>query len=92
MFCDKGVYRIVADNFKKKKDKFSGIISLLGDFYISKAAQNSIGKLIKHTGLYDALVKTGPFGIKVIISATNGSHYDCFLHGLLILEGPVQAL
>ena len=29
VFCDEGVYRIVADIFHQKKDEFSGIIPLL---------------------------------------------------------------
>ena len=62
VFCDEVVYRIVADITHQKKDKFSGIIPLLGGFHMAKAAQHSIGKLIKHTVLYDALVKTGLLG------------------------------
>ena len=58
VFCDEGVYRIVADITHQKKDEFSGITPLLG-FHMAKAAQHSIRKLIKHTGLDDALVETG---------------------------------
>ena len=92
VFCDKRVYRTVADITHQKKDAFSGIILLLGGFHIAKAAQHSIGKLIKHTGLDDALVKTGAFGIKIIESVTSRSHYDRSLRGLLILEDAVEAL
>ena len=59
---------------------------------MAKVAQHSIGKLIKHTGLDDALMETRAFGIKIIESVTSGSHYDRSLRGLLILEDAVEAL
>ena len=43
---------------------------------MTKGAQHSIGKLIKHRGLDDALVETGTFGIKITESVTSWSHYD----------------
>ena len=92
VFCDEGVNRIVADITHHKKDEFSGINRLLECFHMAKAAQYSIGKLIKHTGLDDALVETGAFGISIIESVTSGSHYDRPLRGLLILEDAVEAL
>ena len=59
---------------------------------MAKAAQHSIGKLIKHTGLDDALVEIGDFGIKIIESVTSGSQYDRPLRELLILEDALEAL
>ena len=59
---------------------------------MAKAAQHSIGKLIKHTGLDDALEETGAFGIKIIESVTSGGHYDRSLRGLLMLDDAVEAL
>ena len=41
-----------------------------------KAAQHSIGNLIKHTRLYDVLVETGAFGIMIIESVTSRGHSD----------------
>ena len=43
---------------------------------MTKGAQHSIGKLIKHTGLDDALVETGNFGIKITKSVTSWRYYD----------------
>ena len=86
LFCDEGVYRIVADITNQKKDVFSGIIPLFGGF------QHSIGKLIKHTGLDDGLVETGAFCIKIIESVPSGGHYDHSLQGLFILEDAVETL
>ena len=57
-------------------DEFSGIIPLLGGFRMTKGAQHSIGKLIKHMGLDDALVETGNFGIKITESVTSWRYYD----------------
>ena len=46
---------------------------------MAKAAQNSIGSFVKHTGLGDAVVETGACDIKIIESVTSWSHYDCSL-------------
>ena len=59
---------------------------------MAKAAQHSIEKLIKHTGLDDALVETEAFGIKILESVTSGSHYDRCLRELLIPEDAAEAL
>ena len=59
---------------------------------MAKASQHSIGELIKYTGLDDALVETESFGIKIIESATSGSHYDRSLRRLLLLEDAVKSL
>ena len=57
-----------------------------------KAAQHSIGNLIKHTRLYDVLVETGAFGIMIIESVTSRGHSDRSLQGLSILEHAVESL
>ena len=90
-FCNKGVQKIVADT-TQQKDEFSRIIPLLGAFRMTKGAQHSIGKLIKHRGLDDALVETGTFGIKITESVTSWSHYDRSVRGLLILEDALEVL
>ena len=59
VFCNEGVYRIVADITHQKKNEFSGIIPLLGGFHMTAAVQHSIGKLNKHAGLDDELVEMG---------------------------------
>ena len=43
---------------------------------MTKGAQHSIGKLIKHRGLDDALVGTGNFGIKITKSVTSWRYYN----------------
>ena len=59
---------------------------------MTKGAQHSIGKLIKHRGLDDALVETGNFGIKITKSVTSWRYYDRSIWGLLILEDAQEVL
>ena len=43
---------------------------------MTKGAQHTIGKLIKHAGLDNALVETRNFGIKITKSVTSWRYYD----------------
>ena len=43
---------------------------------MTKGAQHSIVKLLRHTGLDDALVETENFGIKIVESVTSWRYYD----------------
>ena len=47
---------------------------MLGNFHFAKAVQHCIGKLLKGTGLSDALVETKAFGLKAIETVLAGTH------------------
>ena len=52
-----------------------------GGFHTIKCVQRCIGKNIKGTGLEDALVETGVFGVKVVESILAATNYVLSLTG-----------
>ena len=53
--------------------------------HLSLAVQHCIGKLVRGSGMEDALVETKVFGLKVVESVLGGTHYVRSLRGLLII-------
>ena len=90
IFCDEGVFRIVLNIYLKCPDKFEGLVPMLGGFHMAKCVQRVIGKYIKGTGLEDALVETGIFGVKVMESIIGGTNYVRSLRGIQILCGAIE--
>ena len=52
----------------------------------------SQGKLLRGTGIDDALVECEVFGPVVLDTALNGHHYACALTGMLIVEDVMMRL
>ena len=65
---------------------------MLRNFHFAKAVQHCIGKLLKGTGLSDALVETKAFGLKTIETVLAGTHYVRSLRGLLIISEKIETL
>ena len=65
--------------------EFKKLVPMLGSFHLSKAVQHCIGKLIRGSGIEDALVETKVFGLKVVESVLGGTHYVRSLRGLFIV-------
>ena len=59
---------------------------------MAKAAEHCIEKLVKGSGLDDALVETKVFGEKVLEQALSGNHYELSLRGYLILEDAIEIM
>ena len=51
-----------------------------------KAFQHCIGKYLKGSGIEDALIETKTFGVNVVESVLNGTHYVRSMRGLLIIS------
>ena len=90
IFCDEGVFRIVLNIYLKNAEKFRDLVPMLGGFHMAKCVQRAIGKYIKGTGLEDALVETGVFGVKVMESVIGGTNYVRSLRGIQILSGAIE--
>ena len=59
---------------------------MLGGFHTTKFVQRCIGKSIKGTGLEEALVETGVFGVKMMESILAATNYVRSLRGIQILS------
>lgn len=68
------------------------LVSLLGRFYIAKAAEHCIDKLNKGSRFDDTLVKTRAFGVKIVDQVINGTHYERSMRSFLILEDVIEVL
>ena len=58
LFCDEGVYQIVADVYLKCPEKFKQLILCMGSFHMAKCVQHCIGKYVRRSGIEDAFIKT----------------------------------
>ena len=89
LFCDEGVFRVAIDIYLKHYEE---LLPMLGAFHMTKVAQHSAGKYIRDSGFEDALIETKIFGIKILESVFNGTHYIRSLRGLLIISEAIQSL
>ena len=57
---------------------------MLGGFHTAKYLQHSIGKYIRVSGLEESLGQAHIFGVKIVDSVLDDTHYLQSLKGLLI--------
>ena len=86
MFC------IVFDIVSSTPKEFDKLISMLGSFHTATVVEHCIGKYLRGSGVEDALVEKGVFGLKAAESMMNGSHYVRSLRGVIILADALSAL
>ena len=65
---------------------------MFGSFHTEKVIEHCIGKYLRGSGMEDALVETGVFGVKAVESMMNGSHYIRSLGRIIILPDASQYL
>ena len=68
------------------------LLLCLGPFHWTRVLHRCQGKLLRGTGLDDALVEFGVFGSGVLESALNGSNFVWALTGMLIVEDVIRSL
>ena len=90
IFCDEGVFRLVLNIYLKRPQQFKDLVPMLGGFHMAMCVQRCIGKYIKGTGLEDALVETGVFGVKVMESFIGGTDYVRSLRDVQILSSAIE--
>ena len=92
VFCDEGVYCVVADIVLKHSEEFKNLVPMMGGFHMAKAAMHCIGKYLKRCGIEDAFVETETFGSKVAESVIEASNYVCAFRGLLITAEAIESM
>ena len=65
---------------------------MLGSFHTAKVVENLICKYLRGSGVEDAVVETGVFGLNAVKSLMNGSHYIRSLRGIIILADALSTL
>ena len=65
---------------------------MLRGFHTAKYLQHSIGKYIRVSGLEESLGQAHIFGVKIVDSVLDDTHYVRSLKGLLILTNTMEKL
>ena len=86
IFCDECDFRLVLNIYLKRPEEFKNLVRMLGGFHTTKFVQRCIGRNIKGTGLEEALVETGVFGVKMMESILAATNYVRSLRGIQILS------
>ena len=86
LWADEGVFNIIVDIYLHEPDTFKDIFPCMGPFHWCRIILRCAGKLLRGTGIDDAMIECEIFGPVVIESALNGSHYVRALTGVLIVE------
>ncbi|KAH3729207.1 hypothetical protein DPMN_055173 [Dreissena polymorpha] len=73
-------------------NKFSDLFLCMGRFHLTRVLLRCQGKLLRGSGLDDALMECGVFGPGVIETVLNGSHYARALTGMLMVEDLIHKL
>ena len=76
VFCDEEVYCIVTEIFLKQDEHFRNLVPMMGGFHLAKVTMHCVGKYLRGSGMEDAFVETETFGLKVVQSVMEGSHFE----------------
>ena len=60
------MFHIVFDNVLSNPKEFDKLIPMLSSFHTAKVVEHCIGKYPRGSGVEDALVETGVFGVKAV--------------------------
>ena len=89
---DEGVYQYAMDIFLAYPDVFKTIFPMLGGFHMAKALLRCIGTYLEGSGMEDALIECGIFGVKTLEQWVSGSHYSRSFYGMLVVEEVIHHL
>ena len=92
LWADEGVFNIIVDIYLHEPDTFKNIFPCMGPFHWCWIILRCAGKLLRGTGIDDAMIECEIFGPVVIESALNGSHYVRALTGVLIVEDVIMRM
>ena len=92
LWSDEGVFNIIVDIFLHEPEKFLDLFPCMGPFHWCRVGLRVAGKLLKGTGIDDAMVECGIFGPVVISSALDGTHYARAFTGMLVVEDVVMCM
>ena len=92
LFCEEAVLRIVVDLFLQKQKHIQNLIPIFRGFHTEKCLQHSIGKYIRSSALEESIRQTRAFGVKIVDSVLDVTHYVRSLKALLILLDAIKNL
>ena len=90
VWCDEGVF--FSDIYLHEPDQFKDLFLCLGPFHWARILLRCQRKLLRGSGVDDALLECGVLGPGVVESALTGSHYMRALTGMLIVEDLIRSL
>ena len=76
----------MAEIILQRLEKFQNIVPMIRNFYLAKAAQHCLGKLLKDASFQDDLFETKGLGVKTVETFMSRSHFVRSLRGLLIIS------
>ena len=86
------MFAIACDIYLDESERFNDIFLCMGPFHWTRVLLRCQGKLLRGSGVDDALIECAVFGRGVIESVLDGSHYDRAITGMLILEDMIRSL
>ncbi len=92
IWCDEGVFGPSCDICLSEPEHFQDLFIGMGPFHWTRVLLRCQGKLLRGSGIDDALVECGVFGPGVLESALNGGHYVRAITGMLIVEDLIRSL
>ena len=92
IWTDEQVFDKMVDVVLSNPVKYKNLFPAMGTFHWMWILQKCVGKLLRGSGLEDALIECGTFGPGVIETVLNGKHYYRSLAGFLIIEDLVICL
>ena len=90
--CDEGVYQYIVDIYLAKPHLFESVYFMLGGFHMIKAALRCIGTYLTGSGIEDALIETGIFGVKTLEQVLTGKNYARAIYSMLVIEETIRRL
>ena len=91
VFSDEGVCCIVTEIFLMQPEHFRNLVPMMGGFRMAKVAIHCAGKYLRGSGMEYAFVETETFGLNVVQSVMEGSHYVRTFRGLLIAAEAIDS-
>lgn len=92
VFCDEGVFHIVAEILMNNPADFCDLYPMMGAFHMTKVALRCAGTYLSGCGIEDGLIETEIYGSKTVQSVMSGSHYVRSLQGMLIISETLDTL
>ena len=92
IWTDEQVFDKMVDVVLSNPAKFKKLFPMMGTFHWLRVLQKFGGKLLKGSGLEDALIECGTFGPGVMETMLIDKHYYRSLAGFLIIENLVICL
>ena len=92
IWTDEQVFGKMVDVVLSNPTKFKKLFPMMGTFHWARVLQKCGGKLLRGSGIEDALIECGTFGPEVMETMLNDKHYYRSLAVLLIIEDLVICL